>query len=193
MNLILFQKDGIALRTHTLEDAPLLLRWLTDPAVLEWYEGRDNLYDAERIKEDFYEESENETKGLIMYEERAIGYIQFYLLEDEEREDYGYAESPDRIYGMDQFIGETDCWNQGIGTRVIAAVADYLFEEGGTYKLVMDPQVRNERALRVYEKNGFVRVKRMERREMHEGELRDCWLIEKNRPQAQQSSREHPS
>lgn len=46
----------------------------------------------------------------------------------------------------------------------------------------MDPQVRNERALRVYEKNGFVRVKRMERREMHEGELRDCWLIEKNRP-----------
>lgn len=182
MNLPFLQTDGIALRMLDPEDAPLLLKWLTDPAVLEWYEGRDNPYDAKRIREDFYGTSETEARCLVLYKERPVGYMQFYLLEDEEREAYGYAEGPDRIYGLDQFIGETDCWNKGIGTQMIAAATDYLFREHRADKLVMDPQVRNERALRVYEKNGFVRVKRLEHREMHEGELRDCWLIEKNSP-----------
>lgn len=45
-------------------------------------------------------------------------------------------------------------------------------------KIVMDPQAWNERALRVYEKGGFVKKKYLEKHEMHEGELRDCWLIE---------------
>ncbi len=42
----------------------------------------------------------------------------------------------------------------------------------------MDPQAWNTRALRVYEKNGFKKKKYLEKHEMHEGELRDCWLIE---------------
>ncbi len=178
----LFQQKDIALRTLELEDAPLLLKWLTDPAVLEWYEGRDNPYDADRVQQDFYGENEGETLCLLLWRDRPIGYVQFYPLEDEERELYGYADGPATIYGMDQFIGETEYWGQGIGTRAIASITDYLFQERGADKLVMDPQVRNERAIRVYEKNGFARVKRLEQRELHEGEFRDCWLIEKNRP-----------
>lgn len=181
----LFEQNGIALRTLEPDDAPLLLKWLTDPAVLEWYEGRDQQFDAERIQEDFYEDEDpgEETACILLTDGREIGYLQFYPLEDEERELYGYADGI-VIYGMDQFIGEGDARDRGIGTRAITAVTDYLFRERGAEKIVMDPQVRNGRALRVYEKNGFAKVKLLERREMHEGELRDCWLIEKNRPDA---------
>lgn len=181
----LLEHDDIALRTLEPEDATLLLKWLTDPAVLEWYEGRDHPYDAKLVQEDFYEENDQETLCLLLWKGRPIGYVQFYPLEDEERDLYGYADGPATIYGMDQFIGETEYWGQGIGTSAIAAITDYLFRERGADKLVMDPQVRNERALRVYEKNGFVRVKKLEQRELHEGEWRDCWLIEKNRPSSE--------
>jgi len=43
-----------------------------------------------------------------------IGYIQFYLINDEELDTYDYKDYQGKIYGMDQFIGETEYWNQGI-------------------------------------------------------------------------------
>ncbi|OWA33458.1 GNAT family N-acetyltransferase [Saccharibacillus sp. O16] len=178
--MLLFEQDGIALRTLQPQDASLLLSWLTDPAVLEWYEGRDQSFDAERVQEDFYEDPGEETACILMAEGRDIGYLQFYPLEEEERELYGYGNTASVIYGMDQFIGEAGARDRGMGTRAIAAVTDYLFRERGADKIVMDPQVRNQRALRVYEKNGFVPVKLLKHREMHEGELQDCWLMEKN-------------
>ncbi|MDO3410512.1 GNAT family N-acetyltransferase [Saccharibacillus sp. CPCC 101409] len=182
--MILFDQRGIALRTLEPGDERLLLKWLTDPLVLEWYGGRDQPYDSERVREDFYDEdSGEEVRGIVLHEGRPIGYMQFYPLEDEERGEYGYSGDPSVIYGMDQFIGEPDCRDRGIGSRLIAEAANYLFTEKRADKLVMDPQVRNERALRVYEKNGFVRVKRLESRELHEGVYEDCWLIEKKRPE----------
>jgi aminoglycoside 6'-N-acetyltransferase len=42
----------------------------------------------------------------------------------------------------------------------------------------MVPQAWNERALRCYEKCGFVKKIFLKQHEWHEGEYRDCWLIE---------------
>lgn len=107
-----------------------------------------------------------------------IGYIQFYLIDDEEIEKHGYVDFSGKIYGMDQFIGEPSFWNQGIGTRLIKETIRYLIEQEDAKKIVMDPQAWNTRALKVYEKCGFMQKKYLEKHEYHEGEWRDCWLIE---------------
>jgi aminoglycoside 6'-N-acetyltransferase len=82
------------------------------------------------------------------------------------------------IYGIDQFIGEPQYWNKGIGTRLVTGMVQYLLEEKGATIVIMDPQVRNTRAIQCYEKCGFEKVKFLPEHELHEGVMRDCWLLE---------------
>ena len=118
------------------------------------------------------------TRCIIEFDEVPIGYVQFYEVDEDERRTYGYGDSSEIIYGMDQFIGESTYWNKGVGTQLVSAMVAYLIEEKGADRIVMDPQTWNERAIRCYEKCGFKKVKLLPKNELHEGEYRDCWLIE---------------
>lgn len=175
--MILWSKQGVSVRKLEAGDADHLVRWLSDARVLEYYEGRDRPHDMAMVQEHFYRDDQIEA-CIIQLDDRDIGYIQYYYVDPEEREVYGYGEGDGRILGMDQFIGEPDCWNQGIGTRLIQGMVSYLTNTLQADKIVMDPQTWNARALRVYEKCGFRKIRLLEKREWHEGEYRDCWLIE---------------
>jgi aminoglycoside 6'-N-acetyltransferase len=176
-NMYLYQHDNLAIRLLEKEDASLLLKWLSDPKVLEYYEGRDHVHDLNLVMKNFYEDQEDVIQCIIVLEGREIGYIQFYSIDEEERVEYGYIRTSEVVYGMDQFIGERDCWNQGIGTVLVTSTRDYIISIGANV-IVMDPQAWNHRALRCYEKCGFQKVKYMPEHEWHEGAMRDCWLIE---------------
>ncbi|GKV54959.1 hypothetical protein NCCP2222_09060 [Sporosarcina sp. NCCP-2222] len=175
--MVIAEREKISIRELIEEDKYIMTKWLSDPAVLQFYEGRDRPADLEQVEEDFFGEPDEETRCLILYDDAPIGYLQFYPIEEDERELYGY-EADEVIFGMDQFIGEPDFWNRGIGTQLVQIVVDYLINELHVNRVVMDPQTWNERALRCYEKCGFRKVKLLPKREWHEGEFRDCWLIE---------------
>lgn len=162
----------------TRKDKQLLAKWLSTPEVLQYYEGRDNPFDIEKVERDFLNHNPDVTRCLVIFGGIPIGYLQFYEIDEEEREIYGYGISEEMIYGMDQFIGETTYWNKGIGTQLVRSVVTYLIQEKGVQRIVMDPQIQNERAIRCYEKCGFKKVKLLPRHELHEGEFCDCWLIE---------------
>ncbi|GGD63164.1 GNAT family N-acetyltransferase [Paenibacillus nasutitermitis] len=177
--MILFESGGLAVRQLKAEDDVLLCRWLSDPAVLAYYEGRDRPQNLAAIRETFFNRKDEDTTCcIITYDNNDIGYIQFYPIGEDERTEYGYSDFSGNIMGMDQFIGETVYWNRGIGTQLITAMKDFLQNHKHADKIVMDPQVWNHRALRVYEKCGFIRKKLLPKHEWHEGEYRDCWLIE---------------
>lgn len=176
--MILFREQGISIRTLEDKDAGLLEKWLSDPIVLEYYEGRDRPHNMDLVRKHFYEDREEITQCIIQYHSADIGYIQFYIIDDEEKEKYDYKDYEGKIFGMDQFIGEAGLWNRGIGSLLIQETVKYLIEYKGANKILMDPQAWNTRAIRVYEKSGFVKKKYLEKHEWHEGELRDCWLIE---------------
>lgn len=161
---------------HLVEaDAPLLVRWLSDPRVLEFYGGRDRPYDVGSIRQSFFNE-EPITRCMVEWQGRSIGYLQFYEVPPSEMTEYGYrADEP--VYGMDQFIGEPELWNRGIGTRTVAAVARYL-KASRALRVVTDPETWNVRAVRSYEKAGFRKVRLLPKHEWHEGQMRDSWLME---------------
>jgi len=175
--MIFIQKDEIVIRELTEKDAYLLVNWLSNPDVLKYYEGRDRPQNYQLIHKHYYEDRENITQCIIEYNEKEIGYIQFYSITDEERIEYGYENIKEPIYGMDQFIGEIEYWNKGIGTRLINFVIEYLINKGINI-IVMDPQAWNHRAIRTYEKCGFIKKKFLPKHEYHEGEMKDCWLME---------------
>jgi len=176
--MVLYQRNLLSVRLLRQEDAPLLVKWLSDPEVLAFYEGRDRPHDMEMVKTSFYSGDEDDTRCIIQYDGYPIGYIQFYLIGEEERDEYGFNDFRGIIYGMDQFIGETGYWGRGIGTLLVQATVDYLIRERTADKIVMDPGVANARALHVYEKCGFRKKKLLPEHEMHEGRKVDCWLIE---------------
>ena len=176
--MIFFQNGDLSVRRLEQQDAPLLVRWLSDPEVLEYYGGRDLPHDRELVQTTFYNHEEEEIhRAIVQFKGRAIGYIQFYPVSRDKLLDYGYTEYMEKAYGMDQFIGEPQSWNRGIGSLLVGGMVKHLVEAEQADLIVMDPQCWNHRALRVYEKNGFVRAKLLPEHELHEGEWRDCWLL----------------
>ncbi|OUS76103.1 GNAT family N-acetyltransferase [Paenibacillus sp. MY03] len=176
--MILYESNGITVRTLEIKDQKHLVSWLNDPLVLTYYEGRDRPHDLELIKENFYTNDEEEKRCLIEYNHKPIGYIQFYLIDEETCKKFGYYDLNETIYGTDQFIGETKYWNQGIGKQLMKSMIKYLTHELGADRILMDPQTWNLRAITCYERCGFKKIMKLENYEMHEGELRDCWLME---------------
>jgi aminoglycoside 6'-N-acetyltransferase len=171
-----YSAHPLAVRLLEPEDELLLVEWLNNPLVLQYYEGRDRPHDLDQVREHFYGEDET-VRCIIVYEGQPIGYIQYYVCQEEERVEYGYSPQ-ELIYGMDQFIGEPQYWNRGLGTRLVHMMKSYLTGKLGADRIVMDPQVWNERALRCYERCGFRKVRLMKEHEWHEGHFRDCWLME---------------
>ena len=175
---MIFQQSDLILRKLRIEDANLLSKWLSNSDVLEYYEGRDKPFDVDKVIQKFFDQNDSETRCIVEYVGKEIGYLQFYELDEVAFSGYGLKASKERVYGMDQFIGEVEFWNRGIGTKLVTATVQYLIDQKLADKIVMDPQVVNERAIACYEKCGFTKVKMLPKNELHEGEFRDCWLIE---------------
>jgi len=180
----LIRERDLVIRRMQDDDADysLMARWLTDPRVLEFYEGRDNPFPFDRICEEYSPrvlELEHVTPCLLIFEDSPIGYVQFYPITDDRRS-YGleHEMGKDNLYGMDQFIGEVGLWDRGLGSRAVSLLLQYLFQVKGAEKVILDPHAGNLRAIRCYEKCGFRHVKILPRHELHEGEYRDSWLME---------------
>ncbi|WP_226665263.1 GNAT family N-acetyltransferase [Metabacillus litoralis] len=174
--ILLFQNGKLKVRKLEEKDKSLLTKWLSDPLVLEYYEGRDNPFDLDKVMEVFFHSKNEEIKCIVEFDCKEIGYIQFYQLEDEMIKELGYIN--ENVYGTDQFIGEVGYWNKGIGTLLVKTTVNYLIEHKKADRVVMDPQIRNTRAIKCYVNCGFKTVKVLTNHELHEGEYQDCLLLE---------------
>lgn len=170
----MIKPERVSLRPLSRNDAPILEKWLNNPFVLEWYEGRDNPHDQAMVREHFFAD-EDVTRCIVEYEGEPVGYLQYYPVEAEEREEYGLS-SEESVYGLDQFVGEPALWGSGIGRVFVSLALDIIRELGGG-KAVLDPHADNERAIRCYQACGFRKVKLLPCHELHEGVMRDCWLM----------------
>lgn len=190
---MLFKSARLLVRELDEEDVVLMANWLSDPRVLEYYEGRDRPHDVARVQEKYLGPPKSATTCCIVeWDGAAIGYIQFYPLSaypDHEQSLYGHR-TGGAIYGIDLFIGEPELWGRGIGTELVAAMTEYLFDAKEADKVAIDPQTRNARAIRCYEKAGFRKVKLLPEHELHEGVMRDCWLVERLRERSSRSPEE---
>jgi aminoglycoside 6'-N-acetyltransferase len=156
-------------------DVPYLHRWLNDPEVLAFYEGRDKQFSLEQIRSKYLAQT-SVTRCIVRGGGAPVAYIQFYPLGEAERGEYGFSECTS-AYGMDQFIGDPSRWGSGLGPRMIRLVVDHLIREGAEV-VTMDPRVSNTRAIRAYEKCGFKKSRILPKHEEHEGNWEDAWLME---------------
>ncbi len=160
------------LRNH-LDDYALLLDWLTEPAILEWYEGRDQVFDLAGILAKYGPGGELEGEGtvptIVEVGGTPAGYVQFYELTPWAAE-FGLDDGAG-IWSLDLFL-DPAYHGTGTGRRVVRAVAEHLLAAGADDVVIL-PYVDNTRAIRSYEAAGFVPAEVVPEHELHEGIMRD--------------------
>lgn len=167
----------VAIRPLADRDREDLHRWLNDPAVLAYYEGRDNPQSYADIDTHFLAMQGDPVQGcIIVIDGRSAGFLQVYPLSQGELSAY-HLPAGERTFGIDLFIGETALWDQGLGTAVMMLATRTLVRDYQADAVTVDPRVDNPRAVRVYEKCGYRIHRRLEAAEKHEGIDCDCWLM----------------
>jgi aminoglycoside 6'-N-acetyltransferase len=135
----------------TTADLPLVLKWLKQPHVMEWW--GDTHEQFELVSGDLHEPAMDQF--IVSFEGNEFGYIQCY---DLSAWNSGFGTHPSGTRGIDQFIGEPDMIDRGHGSAFIRAFVDDKIRSGAP-RMVTDPDPANARAIRAYEKAGFEKVR----------------------------------
>ena len=138
-----------AFRPMASADLPLIRQWLAHPHVREWW--GDPAEQFALVSGDLDEPAMDQY--IVSTEGRAFGYLQCY---DLTAWNSGFGAQPEGTRGIDLFIGEADMIERGHGAALIRAYVEGRLR-GGTPRMVTDPDPKNVRALRAYEKAGFRR------------------------------------
>ena len=137
----------VALRPMTFDDAPLLMRWGSDPEFRRWQwarePGRFEAADAHRWIERM------STPGdaacwVIEHDGRAIGFANY-------RNYHPKGRSAEIGIG----IGEPDLWGRHLGREALSVLVRYLFEELDLHRIGLSVVGFNDRAIWMYKALGF--------------------------------------
>ena len=120
------------------------------------------------------------TACIVELDQRPLGFIQFYRWKSfaDEAKEVGIP-FDDHTYGLDIFIGEPDLVDQGTGTRIVTMLSDHLINEFHASSVALTVDKDNERAIRCYEKSGFVKTKEVLDTDTYQGERVRSWLMVK--------------
>lgn len=146
----------ITYRPVTIGDIPLLRRWIAQPHWQEWWGDID--------QEIGYIENmlagRDTTRPYIFHiDGEDLGYIQAWKPEDHLFDPWlndapWMADLPKAAIGIDLAIGDITRLSQGLGTMVLKGFVAKLNREGHQ-TITIDPDSKNLRAVRAYEKAGF--------------------------------------
>lgn len=141
-------------------DLPKFVEWLADREVTRWLAA---MGDPPTLQDeyDWYERRRSDPDGVMWSIEtldgRLVGNLELRLNQQANRAELGIA------------IQDKTQWSQGYGTEAVRLVLAYAFRDLKLNRVELTTDEENHRAIRCYEKVGFVR----------EGLLREHRLIDR--------------
>lgn len=143
-------KESVYLRALELEDLARTHKWHNDKSLYDLLAGNFNYISKEcelswLEKKCQYSTIESNLAICVTDSNSHIGNI--YL---------GQIDWISRRAYVEIFIGEKNHQSKGFGQIAIAQVMDIAFLDYGLNKLFLEVLANNERAIHVYEKNGFI-------------------------------------
>ncbi|QHQ33769.1 GNAT family N-acetyltransferase [Algicella marina] len=130
----------ISFRILEPADYPMIREWLARAHMKPWWD--EELKTVAQVASAYSRNPASTWRYIAQENGCDIGYFQYW------RED--------GLCGVDQFLAEGDRLGQGLGTATLSAFIAYLENLGITDPLTADPHVSNTRAIRCYEKCGFI-------------------------------------
>lgn len=140
--------DGIlCIRSATSEDVKLLTKWWNDGKVMA-HAGYPNGIGTteEKVSKLIQEDDALNRRLIIEYDNQPVGEMNYRTLEDKT------AEIGIKICDASQ-------QNKGLGTEYLIMLVKHIFTNMEYNKIILDTNLKNERAQHVYEKLGFLKVR----------------------------------
>ncbi|MCL2416192.1 MAG: GNAT family N-acetyltransferase [Defluviitaleaceae bacterium] len=153
INVKLKDNKNILIRNAESADAPILAKWWNDGAVMAHAGFPNGLGITEKeIADDLATDTDESRRHVIEFCENSehakpIGEM-------------NYRNKGCKIAQIGIKICETDYRERGMGTAILTAFTDALFNEMGYGMIILDTNVANTRAQHVYEKLGFKEIGR---------------------------------
>jgi RimJ/RimL family protein N-acetyltransferase len=137
-----------------MRDLPVLREWMGRAHVSEWWRPTPSVAEL-RAEYLIGSRGADRVRAFIAHRgSQAVGFIQCYVAMGSG--DGWWAEVTDPgVRGIDQFLADPSCLGKGIGSAMISAFADFLFEDPRVTAIQADPSPSNQRAIRSYAKAGF--------------------------------------
>ena len=170
--------DRIRLRHVEKEDLPQFVEWLNDPEVSQGLSMHTPLSMAE--EENWFDKmlkSPNEERPLCIEARQddgwqLIGNSGFFSIDWRNRN----AE-------LGLFIGDKNYWDQGYGTEGVRLLLRHGFSTLNLHRIFLRVFEDNPRAIRAYEKAGFIHEGRQRQAEYHDGQFHDVLFMSVLRPE----------
>lgn len=135
------EEGDLRLRPSSQDDLGRLARWFGDPEVYRWWGGRP--LSLEEVAAKYIGRRCPRVESFIVeLGARGIGYIHYHL------------EGPGQA-GLDMML-LPPFRDRGLGPRAARMLVDHLASARGWTDITVDPAIGNTRAIRGWEKAGFV-------------------------------------
>ncbi|MBX3619217.1 MAG: AacA4 family aminoglycoside N(6')-acetyltransferase [Rhizobacter sp.] len=151
----------LTLRPMTEQDLPMLHDWLNRPHIVAWWGGEDARPTLDEVLAQYRPSTlaqASVTPYIAMLGDEPIGYAQSYVALGS-GDGWWEDETDPGVRGIDQSLADPSQLGKGLGTRLVRALVARLFEDPSVTAIQTDPSPDNARAIRCYEKAGFVRLK----------------------------------
>ncbi len=148
----------VKLRPMTEADLPMLHIWLNRAHIVEWWGGEEARPSFEDVQQHYLPRvlaEEAVAPYIAMIGNEPIGYAQSYVAMGS-GEGWWEEETDPGVRGIDQSLANATDLNQGLGTALVRALVKHLFADPDVTKIQTDPSPDNRRAIRCYEKAGFI-------------------------------------
>lgn len=165
--------EKIYLRKMTIEDTDQVVAWRNAPHVMEQFIYRTPLTRETHLEWIRTKVDTGKVRQFIICIKKNNREIGSFYLRDINREE-GSAE-------LGIFIGERDALGKGYGTEAVRLGALYGFQSLGLERIILRVFSDNEKAVRDYEKNGFVRIEDRGEKVIRDGRERQVVFMQKKR------------
>ena len=164
------QGKNVTLRPITMDDIDNLLEWFNDPEVCQFITRRLPM------------QKESEEEWIISLGKRQDTNVTFMMETTDTQEALGTIGLGfrwiHRRAGFGIAIGNKEHWGKGIGTEATNLILDYAFNTLNLRKVNLEVLANNPRAIRCYEKCGFVKSGLLKEEIFVNGEYVDIVIME---------------
>ena len=141
-------------------DLPCLHEWIGRPHVAEWWREPSTLA---QLREDYFPRCGTSTRAFLpCLNGVPVGFVQAYVVMADQASGWWTDERDPNAIGIDQFLADGENLGRGIGTEMVGQFTALIFADAAVTKIQTDPMPTNLRAIRCYEKAGFVPVEVVE-------------------------------
>lgn len=141
------QEESLRIRDAVASDAEILCSWWNNGEVMAHAGFPNGIHTTvDEVTDQIAENNDQNRRLIIEWDDIPIGEMNYRMMAEHTAE-------------MGIKICVTDCQNRGYGTKYLRMLISYLFNTMDCTKIILDTNVKNQRAQHVYESLGFNKIR----------------------------------